>query len=334
MDLHSLLLITTLLAAPIPNGEREGTIVAYKFRPGPHELIVMKSNGTIIKQFEPKGIKGWVNVIRLNPAATHVFLATVFQDEQSKTGSFQNGYVLELEKHEQPAAMVFEKLTRIGPATWSTDGTKIYFSDSDPNEINVAKKTDPIPHHSWVIDWNTRKKTEIKLPGDHAIVDLTADGKKLLTMREWESTPDVMSDFARNRAYLASLNDFTPHLIADVPCYPLRLAQDGKSLVGFQLEKSTEKKSGYRGQYVILDVTSKQVTKIGNSDNSVEFLVTPMWNQKGESVYLLSSEKLEAVDSGKPSLRYSWHNWNGKSRQLKTVHSFDLPVTLARFDYR
>ena len=332
--LHSLLLFTSLLAAPIPKGEREGTIVAYKFRPTPRELIVMKPNGTIVKQFEPKGIKGWVNTIRLNPTATHVFLATVFEDEQSKTSSLQNGYLVELENHEQPAILIFENLMHVGPVAWSPDGSRVYFSDSDPKEILAAKKADPIPHHSWVIDLKTRKKTEIKLPEDHVFVDLSADGNVLLTTREWESTPDVMSDFARNRAYRSSLNDPTPHLIADVPCHPLRLAPDGKSLVGYQLEKSAAMKSGYRGQYVVLDVTSKQITKIGNSGNSLEFQITPSWNEKGDSLLLWSSEKTDAADSGKPSMRYSSHTWNGKTGQLKTVHSFEMPVSLVRFDYR
>src|SRR6187399_1383626 len=67
-------MLAICLAAPIPKGEREGTILLVRNSPQPAELIVMRSGGTIVKRFEPKGIEGRITAVRLSPSATKALL--------------------------------------------------------------------------------------------------------------------------------------------------------------------------------------------------------------------------------------------------------------------
>ena len=166
------LLGLSLLAEPIPKGEREGTVVIVKNNPEPVEVIVMRSSGEIVKRFEPKGIEGIIVQIRLSPDISRAIVHRADRiipgmKPPEKVNGFYiiqtSAYLVNLEKPDEPAKLILDHVNNLSYASWAPDSQSFYFCETD---IELAKKRtekDPLPYQTWKCSIPDGKKESIKI---------------------------------------------------------------------------------------------------------------------------------------------------------------------------
>jgi Tol biopolymer transport system component len=86
-----------------------------------------------------------------------------------------------------------------------------------------------------VYDLKTQKKTPLELPEGHGIVDISPDGKTLLTVIE------NAFDKPSTRSYLVPLNTLEPHLLTKTTFHGMRFSPDGKWVIGNWVGKKDDK---------------------------------------------------------------------------------------------
>jgi hypothetical protein len=330
-------LLAICLAAPIPKGEREGTILLVRSSPMPAELILMRSGGTIEKRFEPKGIEGRIAAVRLSPSATKALLfCQITVQAQAGGGRVWppvSCYLIDLEKPDDPAKLIYDRLTYALRATWAPDGKSIYVSDLDPEKVNAAiaaKPDDPLPYRSWTIDLSTLKKEPLKLPAGHIIYDISNDGKTLLT----GTMPNITktTDYQKMRGYLVPRDTLVPKLILDSEFSPTKLSPDGSRAIGYRRHMDETGRS--RIQYVVIDKDGSGETLVREPPAAMSMMASPTFANNGRSVAFVWYERVDLPDGRGQTIRYNLSVADRTGSNMKVVYKSEANQSVSIFDWR
>jgi predicted DNA-binding protein (UPF0251 family) len=138
-------------------------------------------------------------------------------------------WVFDLDAKEGPKEPLLTDV-RYPSVVWSADGTKLYGSQVDPEK--AAEDIKPPPLVSWVYDLGAKKKTPLALPTGHGIMDLSPDGKVLLTVVHDPFDPPS------TRTYLVPLDTLKPRPLTETAFKGMRFSPDGKSVLGNRSDKA------------------------------------------------------------------------------------------------
>jgi Tol biopolymer transport system component len=140
-------------------------------------------------------------------------------------------WVFDLESKDG-SAEALAGVVRSPTAAWSPDGTKLYVSHVDPAKDAVAPpKGELVPMVCWVYDFATKRKTPLALPSGHAVMDVSPDGKSLLTVEVDLHISDA------SRSFVVPLDTLKPRLLAKDEFNARRFSPDGKWVLGNRAEK-------------------------------------------------------------------------------------------------
>jgi hypothetical protein len=335
--MFGLCLLAFGLAAPIPKGEREGTILLVRSSPLPAELIVMRSGGNIEKRFEPKGIEGRITAVRLSPSATKALLICQITVQVQAAGGRVwppvSCYLIDLEKPDEPAKLVYDRLTYALRATWAPDGKSIYVSDLDPEKVNAAiaaKPDDPLPYRSWAIDLGTLKKEPLKLPAGHIIYDISNDGKTLLT----GTMPNITktTDYQKMRGYLVPRDTLVPKLLLDSEFSPTKLSPDGSRALGYRRHMDEAGRS--RIQYIVIDKDGTNETLVREPPAAMSMMATPTFANNGRSVAFVWYERVDRPDGQGQTIRYNLSVADRTGSNMKVIYKTEANQSVSIFDWR
>lgn len=332
-------LLAICLAAPIPKGEREGTILLVRNSPLPAELIVMRSGGTIDKRFEPKGIDGRITAVRLSPSATKALLLCSITVQGQAAGGGRiwppySCYLVDLEKPDESAKLIYDRLAYAMRATWAPDSKSIYVSDLDPEKVNAAiaaKPDDPMPYRSWTINLGTLKKEPLKIPAGHIVHDISNDGKTLLT----GTMPNVTktNDYQKTRGYLVPRDTLVPKLILDSEFSPTKLSPDGSRALGYR--RQTDEATGrVRIQYVVVDKDGTGETLVREPPAAMSMMATPTFANNGRSIAFVWYERVDNPNGQGQSIRYNLSVADRTGGNMKVVYKTDANQSVSIFDWR
>lgn len=131
---------------------------------------------------------------------------------------------------------------------WDPDGSKLFVS-----EVNPENGTDPVEKGklpamiSWVHDVKTKKNSLLALPAGHEIIDVSSDGKSLLTRtrpsQEWDS----------ETGHVIALETLKSRRLSGQPFQAMRFSPDAKEVIGYRHGKKEDRPSP--GVLVIMPVT-------------------------------------------------------------------------------
>jgi RNA polymerase sigma factor (sigma-70 family) len=219
-------LVSTSTLAPVPRpAPREGVILVTSFsKDRPAELY--KPDGTLIAR-PAVGEATTPFESRLSPDAKRalVIQLAIIPGENSQWNRCQL-FLLDLEAKEGPKESLMDDL-RNPSVVWSPDGAKLYGSQVDPEKKNEAREEDKLtPMVSWVYDLKTKKQNPLPVPTGHEIVDISPDGKQLLT-RTYDH-----KDRYWTRTYLVPLATLKPRSLTEKRFMGLRFSPDGKTVIG------------------------------------------------------------------------------------------------------
>jgi hypothetical protein len=115
---------------------------------------------------------------------------------------------------------------------WSPDGAKLYGSQVDPEKVAGPREDGkPPPLVSWTYDLGAKKKTPLALPTGHGVMDISPDGKTLLTVVHDPFDPPA------TRTYLVPLDTLKPRPLTGTAFKGMRFSPDGKSVLGNRSDK-------------------------------------------------------------------------------------------------
>ena len=151
-------------------------------------------------------------------------------------------YIVDLEAKEPPAEPVLKGL--VDPTiAWSTDGKSLYVScipkDTDASQKAMTGKI--IPVKTFRFDLAARTEKLLDLPEGHAVLDVSPDGKLLLTRTLWWS-----SDVILYNTCVAPLDTLKPKAISeeDDGFAYARFAPDGTRIAGVRVKYTKSKELG------------------------------------------------------------------------------------------
>ena len=285
------------LVEPIPKVEPEGRIVIAKTSPEPAELILLKSDGTVVKKFEPKGIEGHIHTVRLSPDRSQVLLISNFPITPGKPppkSRGTSGHLIDLNHSDKPAKLVFENLASVSGAAWSSDGKKLYLSDID-NAVR-PNPNEPIPHRGWIVDLTTEKREQFELPMGFAIIDLSPDGKMLLMGQE--RFLKATEDLKKYRAAIVPLDTLKPTLISETEFVPKRWSPDGKQVIGYRYDWSDPKKP--RSIDVIINTVTKEELSVTRPEKVKSLTTNYAFANNGKELAFVWSEPADPDNKSIP----------------------------------
>lgn len=110
----------------------------------------------------------------------------------------------------------------------SADGKSIFYSHIDVEKLGDGlKRGERVPFENWHYNSATGKKTRLKLPGEQAVIDVSADGSTLLIRTSEYQTEKV-------ELFLTPLAEIKPVKLFNASgfdCLSPRLSPDGKRLL-------------------------------------------------------------------------------------------------------
>ncbi len=175
--------------------------------------------------------------------------------------------VFEVEKPEKPLV----KLEGIhsGGCVFAPDGNSLYVNELA--EPDPAKEGRENAVHRF--DLKTLKKAKIDLPADQMVMDLSPDGKTLLTN---SSTPVVKGEY-HVAPYLVPLATLKPELLSKACVGGTKFSPDGKKVLG---HKFLDPKDTSKQELVILDVATGKETVVKLGEDTL-FIRNAAWSPDG-----------------------------------------------------
>jgi RNA polymerase sigma factor (sigma-70 family) len=214
--------------APVPRPQppREGVIAVTSFsKDKPVELFKPDGTPLPVPAFgEARSL--WMP--RLSPDGKRLAAFQLDLEADAKGPWTRNQlFVLDLDAKGGPKEPLLSD-ARHPSAVWSRDGTKLYGSQIDPDKAaDPPENGKPPALVSWVYDPAAKTKTPLAVPAGHAIVDVSPDGKTLLTVTFKGKEP-----FATAETYLVPLAALKPRPLSDKVFKGLQFSPDGKSVLG------------------------------------------------------------------------------------------------------
>jgi hypothetical protein len=325
------LFLAMSLVEPIPK-ESEGRIVIVRTSPEPAELILLKADGTVLKKFETKVIEGHIHTVRLSPDRSQVLLISNFLISPGKPppkSRGTSGHLIDLNRSDMPAKLVFENLASVSGAAWSPDGKKLYVSDVD--EAVRANPNEPIPFRGWVFNVSNGSKDQLELPTGYCIVDLSPDGKMLLMGQERFLRAN--EDLNKYRAAIVPLDTLKPSLISEMEFVPKRWSPDGKLVIGFRHDWSDPKK--LRSIDVINNTVTKEELSVTRPENVKGLTTSYAFANNGKELAFIWSEPADPDNKQVPMVlrsRLCIANRHGQNfKELYKTEGLHRPMI---FDWR
>jgi len=246
--------------APVP--VRQGLIVINLFNPVEHlqSAILVTPGGKEVDRIVlgaevqsnlPDGppVSGLFHG-RLSPDGMRMaaFKVNPFRPDNRGPWVLMHLWVFDLEDRKGPQAALRPKIKNPSLA-WSPDGSKLFVSEVDPEKaIDLVEPRKLVPMVSWFYDFKTRTKTILALPTGHEIVDISPDGKTLLT----RTRPGQQWDL--ETGHVMTLDTLKPYRLAPQPFQPMRFTPDGKEVIGYRPGKKDN--FPVPGTFVIASVAS------------------------------------------------------------------------------
>ncbi len=281
------------MMAPVPKAvPREGVIVLSSFLPPAAEVLTPA--GVEVKKVAvgaaatPPINPGEKPVCllwrpRLSPDAKRI-MAFKVEPSAPQTGPYTLGHlwVFDRDSEDGPTEPLLSNL-RMPSAVWSQDGTKLYGSSIDKEkEADPIPKTGPYPLVCWTLDVKTRVQTALAVPAGHQIVDLSPDGKTLLTVRETECAKPWLLE-----TYLVPLATLKPKRLTEKPFYGMRFSPNGARAIGAQIEERKDTSPKLRP--VTVSVADGSVVAIRVGDE-VDAVYHACWSPDGKRIALMWHE--------------------------------------------
>jgi len=230
---------------PPPAPPREGVIVVNAFPPYPAALV-LTPDGKEIREVAVGAAADPLNpgersvcplgLGRLSPDGKRLVAVIRVPIPQNNVGPWTRDHlwVFDLGAKDGPTEALMTDVRRPS-AVWSADGKTLYGSHVDPEKVAAPREDEkPIPLVSWVYDLATRKKAPLALPSGHQIVDLSPDGKTLLTVVFMLSDPHAI------RSYLVPLDTLKPRALTKTVFNGMRFSPDGKWVLGNRAGKAAD----------------------------------------------------------------------------------------------
>jgi len=210
-------------------------------------------------------------------------------------------WLFDLDSKEGPKEALMTDM-RCPSVIWSLDGTKLYGSQIDA-EKEMAPRDDekPPPLVSWEYDLKAQKKTSLELPIGHGIVDISPDGKTLLTVVENPFSPST------DRSYLVPLDTLKPRLLTDTAFKAMRFSPDGKRVLGNRHGKKEERPWPPPLTVVLVADGSEQRITVSND---VAWVYHACWSPDGKRIAYHWHEEIPKPPGEKVPVgveNYKWH---------------------------
>lgn len=280
-------------AAPVPKGEKEGAIV----------VGIQEDGKNRIEVYSPKGEK--LTTIPLDPHPMyHMTLSrggkrvAVWAWDQFRTdGQNRVGpnekikhtgtlLVYDVDSPEKPLL----KLADVAEShvVFTPDGASMYLTEmTEPDPKQPARQ---MTHAK--LDLATQKKTDLKLPPDHFLMDVSPDGKTLLTV---SSTTKVPGEY-RNTSYLVPLDTLEPKAIGEANVGCTRFSPDGRQAIG---RKVLDPKDPGKTAVVVVDVKTGKEAEVKLEDDTYMVWNTS-WAPDGKRVLVQRDVLLPGAKPSKP----------------------------------
>jgi hypothetical protein len=163
-------------------------------------------------------------------------------------------FVVNLDAKEKPEGALLKEL-RCASISWSTDGKRLYGSSLDPEKVVKRNKVgQPLPLVSWVYDLKKKAKTPLAVPAGHMLVDISPDGKTLLT------TLSIYPEQFQDKTYLVSLDTLKARLLTDKVLTGQRFSPEGNRVLGTRAVK---------GKAPLYEEVSLHVVSVANGTERV-----------------------------------------------------------------
>lgn len=196
---------------------------------------------------------------------------------------------------------------------WSTDGSKLYGNDLDPNLTKPFAKP-PLPYRSWVYDLKRQRQTPLPLPAGHLISGVSPD----------EKTVDTVHD-GSSHVFALKENRVTP--IATYKGYPGRFSPDGKRILVARSKGETD------SELVILEVADRSESVV-QVPTQVVYPGQPRWSPDGRRIAYTWSEKMTNPPGGKTSYRWRVNVANVDGTNPRTVFRDGTLTGVRNLDWR
>jgi RNA polymerase sigma factor (sigma-70 family) len=242
-------------------------------------------------------------------------------------------WVFDLDSKEGPKEALMTDM-RWPLVIWSIDGTKLYGSQVDPDKVMDPRDDDkPPPLISWVYDLKAQKKTSLELPIGHGIVDISPDGKTLLTVVENAFNPST------DRSYLVPLDTLKPQLLTETAFKAMRFSPDGKRVLGNRYGKKDERP--WPKPLTILSVADGSEKRVPVSDK-VSWVYHACWSPDGKRIAYHWHEEIPKPDGEKYPEgveNYKWHASrltvaDADGKNAKTILSREYNQNIQGLDWK
>jgi RNA polymerase sigma factor (sigma-70 family) len=327
---------------PTPPAElREGVIIVTSFRnaspfvlytPDGKEISkpVVGEAADQLKAGQPPVCR--MSLPRLSPDAKRL-LAIKLGPITNNSGPFTPNHlwIFDLNSKDGPGEALMTDMRRPS-VVWSTDGTRLYGSQVDPEKSMVPpEENKPFPMVSWVYDLKAKKKKPLELPLGHAIVDILPDGKTLLTVVE------EVSDPSSTQTYLVPLDSLKPRLLTKKSFKGMHFSPDGKWVIGDRRGKKDDNPNYI--PLLVVSVADGSERQLPVSERLVR-LQNACWSSDGKRIAYLWNEEIPqppgaAVPVGPgggtaPRLTVA----DSDGRNAKTIIRWELGQNIGGLDWK
>jgi RNA polymerase sigma factor (sigma-70 family) len=271
--------------APVPKEKDEGVILLSSFsKDKPMQFI--KPDGKEVKLVKTGGWFRPYNARISADGKRAVYMALpgpIVENPNPKVRSWTKFAIhwLDLEADEPTEKTIVEEAYNPSVVI-STDGKTIYYSHIDQDKLGDGLKNGELePFETWAYDIATEKKTRIKLPAHHKLLEVSADGKLLLT-----KTSEFQSQ--KQMVHVVPLSTLKPEPLSNTPLVLVespRFSPDGKKVVWNKVpEKDIDEKT--TGVF-ITDIATKQETKVNLPKGVNAWLLS--WSPNGKQLAMCRS---------------------------------------------
>jgi RNA polymerase sigma factor (sigma-70 family) len=310
---------------------RIGVIVVTSFQPLPG-AVVYTPDGTELSQVVVGAASAPINagdkhvcplwLPRLSPDSKRL-VAIKLGPLQGNSGPWTQNHLwlFDLDSNEGPSEPLMTDL-RCPIAVWSVDGTRLYGSHVDPEKVmGPREEGKPPPLVSWVYDLKTKTKSPLALPLGHSIVDMSPDGKTLLTVVE-----DAF-DRPSTRTYLVPLDTLKPRLLREKVFKGMRFSPDGKWVIGNWEGKKGDTPSGER--LVIVSVADGTEKKIALPEE-VDWVFQACWSPDGKRIAYYWSEEIPQPPGAKKPEGVENYKWDAQRLNIADADGRNAKTIIRR----
>ncbi|VTR97047.1 sigma-70 family rna polymerase sigma factor : RNA polymerase sigma factor, sigma-70 family OS=Singulisphaera acidiphila (strain ATCC BAA-1392 / DSM 18658 / VKM B-2454 / MOB10) GN=Sinac_6419 PE=4 SV=1: Sigma70_r2: Sigma70_r4_2 [Gemmata massiliana] len=215
--------------APRPVTPREGLILLTSFA-ADDAVELFKPDGTPARRPSVGELSGLWRP-QYSPDGNRLAVAAIAATPQGSGPWSRNDlYILNLDSKNGPGEPLVADARCLSFA-WHPDGTKLFVSHLPSDKANDSIDPDKVaPVRTWMFDLKTGKKTPLEVPEGHNVVDVSPDGKRLLTVTT------TLKGIYPGQTYLVPIGAPKARLLTEARFSGLRFSPDGKSVLGLRIE--------------------------------------------------------------------------------------------------